>query len=56
MLVIPATWEVEIRKIVIHHQARQKVSAPPISTNKPGVVVHRCNLSYAGHMGRRITV
>jgi hypothetical protein len=39
---IPATPEVVIRKTLVGGQPRQKVSKTPISTNKPGVVVHAC--------------
>jgi hypothetical protein len=32
--VIPATWEMEIRRISIAGRSRQKVSKTPVSTNK----------------------
>jgi hypothetical protein len=34
----------------------KKFVSPPISTNKPGMVVHICNPSYAGDIGKRIMV
>jgi hypothetical protein len=34
----------------------KKLAKIPISTNKSGVVVNNCNLSYAGGTGRRITI
>jgi hypothetical protein len=52
--VILATWEVEIARIEVWDQPRQKVRA--ISTNKLEVVVHACDPNYAGGIGRRITV
>jgi hypothetical protein len=52
--VIPATWEAEIRKIVVQHQPGKKVSETPISTNKPAVVVHTCHPSYTGGIGMKI--
>jgi hypothetical protein len=48
--------EVEIRRIIVCGQSGQKVSEIPISTNKPCVVAHFCNLSYAGSISRRILV
>jgi hypothetical protein len=42
MLVIPATWEVEIRRIMIQYKLQQKVR-DPISINTQGVVVHTCH-------------
>jgi hypothetical protein len=39
--VIPATWEIEIRRITVQGQPGQKkVSEDPIPTNKLRVVVH----------------
>jgi hypothetical protein len=32
MSIIPATWEVEIKKIMVRSQSEQKVSKTPIST------------------------
>jgi hypothetical protein len=39
MTVIPATQEVEIRRIIVRDQSWQKVSETPISTDKLGMVV-----------------
>jgi hypothetical protein len=41
---------------MVQCQSRQKVRKTPISTNKPGMVVHNRNLSYVGGIGRRIVV
>jgi hypothetical protein len=51
--VIPATQEVEIERIMVWCQSRQKVSKTPLSTNKYGMVVHACNPSFLGGIGRR---
>jgi hypothetical protein len=49
---IPATWEVEIRRIMVQEQSRQKVSENPISTNKSGKAVQTtCGYSYSGDRG-----
>jgi hypothetical protein len=40
--------EVEIGRIAVQGQPEQKVSKTPISTNKPGIVGHHCNLNYMG--------
>jgi hypothetical protein len=53
---IPATQDVEIRRIKVVGQPRQKVSQTPILTNNPGMVVCVYNPSYLGGIGRRITV
>jgi hypothetical protein len=46
--IIPATKKVEIRRMVVQGQPRQKVSKNLISTNKPGVVLHCYNLTSQG--------
>jgi hypothetical protein len=51
MPVIPATWEVEIGRITVSGQPRQKV-CETISTNKLEVVTHICNPSYLGDKDR----
>jgi hypothetical protein len=43
MPVIPATQEVEIRKIEVQGQPGQKVSETPISANKQGMVACVCD-------------
>jgi hypothetical protein len=40
---IPATWEVDIRRIKVPGQPKQKVSKNPISANKLAVVMSTCN-------------
>jgi hypothetical protein len=40
MLVITATWEVKMRKIMVRDQPKQKHSKIPISTEKLGMVAH----------------
>jgi hypothetical protein len=55
MFVIPATWEVEIWRIVVLRQLR-KVSEIPISTNKSEMVLHAYNPSFTGRTGRKIMV
>jgi hypothetical protein len=47
MLVIPATWEVEIRRTGVKD---------PISIDKLSVVVYICHPSYEGGVGRRIRI
>jgi hypothetical protein len=47
MPVIPTTWEAKDRTTV-RGQSEQQVSETPISTNKPGMVVHIYNSNYAG--------
>jgi hypothetical protein len=54
--VIPASWKVEIRRISVQGQPRQKVSKTPISTNKLGVVVCVYDPSCARDKGRWIMV
>jgi hypothetical protein len=46
--VITATQKVEIRRMVVQGQPRQRVSKNLISTNKPGVVLHCYNLTSQG--------
>jgi hypothetical protein len=48
MLVIPAIYEAEMRRIMVQGQPGQKVSKTPISTYKMGIVVHICDPSYTG--------
>jgi hypothetical protein len=50
-LVIPATWEAEIRRI--HGQPRQKISEI-FSKSKLDMVAHACNSNYTGGVGRQI--
>jgi hypothetical protein len=48
--VIPAAWEVEIRRMVVQGILGIKVKESPNSTNKVCMVVHACGLSYVeGH-------
>jgi hypothetical protein len=56
IFVITATQEVGIWRIVVSGQSKPKIRKNPISTNKLGVVVHIRNPSYAGGIGRRVTV
>jgi hypothetical protein len=56
MAVIPTSWKMEIEKIAVRGQPRQKVSKTPISTSKLGVVRQNSNSSYEGGIGRRIAV
>jgi hypothetical protein len=44
----PATQEVEVRRLTVQSQSRQKVSETLISTNKLDVVACTYNPSYAG--------
>jgi hypothetical protein len=55
--VIPASLEVEIRRIEVQSPPRQKVreTLSP-QTNNPGMVLHAYNPSYTGVVGRRILV
>jgi hypothetical protein len=55
-LFLKKCWEVEIGKIVVQSQPRQKVSNTPISTNKPGLVAHVCKPSYMGGVGSSIVI
>jgi hypothetical protein len=43
---IASTWEVEIRRIMVQGQTRQKVWETPSQQNKPGVVANKCYPSY----------
>jgi hypothetical protein len=45
---------VEIRKILVGGQPRQKVKGDSTSTNKLGMVEHFCNPRYTEGIGRRI--
>jgi hypothetical protein len=54
--VIPATQEVEIRRITVQRQARQKVTKTSISTNKSELMVPSCRSNYWGGKGGRIEV
>jgi hypothetical protein len=49
--VIPAIWEVEIRRL---RPAWAKSSQDFISTNKAGTLVHACRSSYIGGENKRI--
>jgi hypothetical protein len=55
--VIPATQEVEIRRIAVQGQSKQKVrdTPPPSQQKKLGRVVHPCYSNHAGNI-RKITV
>jgi hypothetical protein len=58
MPVIPAMGcgGVEIGRITIQGQTREKVSKTLILTNKPGMVVHIYDPSYVEGISRRIKV
>jgi hypothetical protein len=56
MPVIPLTWEVNIERIAVGGQCRQKVSKSSISMKKMGMVVFACHPSYTGSISRKITV
>jgi hypothetical protein len=56
MPVIPATWEVDIRRIVVRDQPGQKVSNSHISNKQAGCVSNVYNPSYEEGCGRKITV
>jgi hypothetical protein len=47
---------VEIQRIELEFSLGKTVNETPISTNKPGVVIHACNPSYVGSIGRRMIV
>jgi hypothetical protein len=53
MPVISASWEAEIRRIIVQSQPRQE---DPISTNKPGMEVCACGPRHTGGIGRRVAV
>jgi hypothetical protein len=53
-LVISATWEVKIGRIMAPDQPGQKSLRDPISINKTGAVVHVCDPSYLEFIDRRI--
>jgi hypothetical protein len=53
--IIPATREVEIGRIIVKGQPRQKVSEPLSQQVSWEWWVRICNSSYAGGVGRRIT-
>jgi hypothetical protein len=44
--VILATWEAEIRRIMLWGQPGEKGSQDPISTEKAGVLIYACHVSY----------
>jgi hypothetical protein len=44
MPIIPATPWVEVGRIEVRGQLRQKVNEDPISINKPGMVEHICGV------------
>jgi hypothetical protein len=57
MPVIQDIQEAEIGRITVQGQPGQKVSETlPTPKNKLGVVVHVCNPSHLGGIGRRIMV
>jgi hypothetical protein len=58
MPVIPATQEMNIRRIMVHVQHRQNVNETPISTKKPDVVVYVFNPapSYMEGIDKRMAV
>jgi hypothetical protein len=56
MSIIPASQEVEIRRIIDQGEPGQKVGGTTISTKKPGVVGHSFNPSYEEGIGERIVV
>jgi hypothetical protein len=56
MPVIPDTRNAEIWRIAVHGQLRQKLNETPSPNHKSGMVLHACNPSYTGGIGRRIVV
>jgi hypothetical protein len=56
MPVISATWEAEIRRIVVQDQPGQNISKIPSQQYKPGVVLHSFYPSYTGGIGKTIIV
>jgi hypothetical protein len=54
--VVPTTPEVEIKKIMVPNQPRQKVRETPAQPKSWALVVHACDSSYAGGTNRRIRV
>jgi hypothetical protein len=55
--VIPSTWEAEIRKMRFEvSPGKILLPQPPSSTNKVDIVVHNCNSSYTGGIGRKVMV
>jgi hypothetical protein len=52
MSVVPATYEVEIKRIYVGGQLQEKVSEIPISTNNVVEELHACNPCSAGGTGR----
>jgi hypothetical protein len=53
--IIPFTEEVEIGRMRVQGQPRQKL-ADPISTSKAVLVLYNCSSSYTGDVVRRITI
>jgi hypothetical protein len=53
MPIILATQEVQIRKIQVQGQIRQKVGNTPTSSSKPGIVTLACHPSYTGNINKR---
>jgi hypothetical protein len=57
MPVIPATWEVEIGRLVkVGDRPEQKITKIPISINKLGMLACIHHPHCVGGIGRRITV
>jgi hypothetical protein len=54
-LIIPSIWEVEIGGSKFKTSPGQKLGRPYLK-NKPDMLVHACNSSHKGDIGRRITV
>jgi hypothetical protein len=53
-LIIPATQEAEVKRIMVQGQPRQKlIKTPSQSISSAGMVARACGLSYIGHIGRR---
>jgi hypothetical protein len=56
MPVIPATLELEIRRIEVQVQSDQKVSKNLCHQKKLDVVAHACHVRYMGGISRGIAV
>jgi hypothetical protein len=55
MAVILATWEIEIRRIVVQGQPGKSSQRPHLKGKKLGVV-DTCHPSYSGNLNRKIMV